>query len=329
MSRKKKARYRIIGGIGILLCLVLGVLFVFPYFEQVSDAPTETSADWMKEIEDEAFLQNLNIPGTHDSAAAYVQLPYFMRCQSLSIEEQLEAGYRYLDIRLNVENGKMFLYHAFARCKTGMAPWADHLELEQVLAQVYSFLQSHPSETVLFVVKQEGSGDVATFQNVLQEYIAENPEKWLLTDNVPTLGEARGKVVLFRRYTDKAGLKEQAGIALGWNDQGGAERQTDYFTAETVENVTLYIQDRYNYTVENKKVGMEEALRRADELALSGAIRINFASTAGPKSLHHPYKIAKQMNAWFKEKDFNGNPGWVIFDHGDAALAETVYRLNK
>jgi len=327
MNKKKKAIFYITGSIAALLLLVLGTLFLFPYLETVSAKPTETSSEWMKQITDEASLQEIVLPGTHDSATAYVQLPYFMRCQSLTVGEQLEAGYRYLDIRLNEESGKLYFYHSFARCKTGMGPWAKALELEHVLEQIYAFLEQHPTETVLFVVKQEGSGNVALFQKTLQAYIEKHPERWLLTDRVPALGEARGKIVLFRRYADDAGLKEQAGIALNWSDQGGAKLQTNYLEAEVRDGVTFYIQDRYNYTVEDKKTGMEEALHLAKEFA-DGGIRIHFASTAGPNSLHHPYNIAKKMNAWFLDKNFDGKLGWVIFDHGDAKLAESVYRLN-
>ena len=328
MKRKKKIKLYVSVVIAILLFLILSTLFLFPYLERVSVRLTETSADWMKELDDDILLDAVSLPGTHDSATAYVQLPYFMRCQSLTVGEQLESGFRYLDVRLNEENGKLYFYHSFAKCKTGIVPWADALELEMVLQQVYAFLTNHPSETVLFVVKQEASGDIAVFQKVLLAYIEKNPEMWLLTDQVPTVGEARGKLVLFRRYADKAGLKEQSGIALNWNDQGGEELQTNYLRKELRDGVTFYVQDRYNYTVAEKKKGMEAALLQAKELAASGGIRIHFASTAGPNNLHHPYKIAKQMNQWFQNKNFDGTIGWVIFDHGDAVLAESVYRLN-
>lgn len=328
MQRKNKIIFYVSSVIVTVLFLILGTLFLFPYLERVSSKPTETSADWMKELEDELSLDAVILPGTHDSATTYVQLPYFMRCQSLTIREQLEAGFRYLDIRLNEENGKLYFYHSFAKCKTGILPWADALELEEVLQQVYSFLMSHPSETVLFVVKQEGSGEVALFQKTLQEYIEKNSEMWLLTNQVPSLGEARGKVVLFRRYADKAGFKAQSGIALNWSDQGGKEFQTNHLKKESRDGVIFYIQDRYNYSVEDKIKGMEEALLQAKQLGATEGIKIHFASTAGPNSLHHPYQIAKRMNAWFQNKEFEGNIGWVVFDHGDAELAESVYQLN-
>ena len=312
----------------VIVFLILGILFLFPYMERVSVKPSETSVNWMKNVEEEIFLGDMVIPGTHDSATAYVQLPYFMRCQSLTVKQQLEAGYRYLDIRLNEERGKLFFYHSFANCKNGIMPWANALELADVLEPVCDFLTEHPTETVIFVIKQEGSGDMEQSQTVLQNYVMKNQELWLLTDKVPTLGEARGKIVLFRRYSDAAGLGTQAGIALGWSDQGGSELQESHMNKETKDGVDFYIQDRYNYTVSDKKTGMKDGLMQAINLAGTNSLRISFASTAGPNSLHHPYNIAKKMNAWFKKQQFEGNLGWVLFDHGNATLAESVYRLN-
>ena len=328
MKKAKKIILWVLVAIVAIILLILSVLFVFPYCERVSARPLETSADWMKDVPDDKSLDAVAIPGTHDSATAYVELPFFMRCQSLTVEEQLNTGYRYLDIRLNEENGKLVFYHSFAKCKTGLWPWASALELEAVLEMVYSFLENHPTETVLFVVKQEGSGDVALFQQVLHAYINRNPEKWLLTDEVPTMGEARGKLVLFRRYEDREGLGVQSGIPINWKDQGGETYVENGFVAEEQDGVIFYIQDRYNYTIADKKKGMAEALLQAGEAGTAEGIRVHFASTAGPNSLNHPYLVSRQMNDWYQKQNFTGNIGWVIFDHGDAKLAERVYRLN-
>ena len=38
---------------------------------------------------------------------------------------------------------------------------------------------------------------------------------------MPTLGQARGKLVLLRRWEDEAGLGARAGLPLLWEDQKG------------------------------------------------------------------------------------------------------------
>lgn len=324
---KKKIIRRILLIAACLILFILGVLFVFPYLENVSAEPLEDSADWMKDMGDDVSLADMNLPGTHDSATAYVQLPFFMRCQSLSVKEQLEAGYRYLDIRLNEENGKMVFYHSFAQCQTSFRPWAEALDLGMVLKDIYGFLEHHPTETVVFVVKQEGSGDLETFQKTLHQYIGENREKWLLSEEVPTLGEARGKIVLLRRYEDAAGYGTESGIALNWGDQGGEELQTPALAKEDRNGHVFYIQDRYNYTMEHKKTALNEGLSMAKEQK-DGKVRIHFVTTAGPSSLNHPFLVSLQMNDWYLKQGFEGDLGWIIFDHGDGELAKSVYQLN-
>ena len=75
----------------------------------------------------------------------------------------------------------------------------------------------------MFAVKQERMEDPLTeFHAALDRYIRQSPEHRLLTDSIPRLREARGKLVLMRRYEDAAGLGADAGIPLIWNTQNGS-----------------------------------------------------------------------------------------------------------
>ena len=114
------------------------------------------------------------------------------------------------------------LMHGFTSCKTGPMPWSGALTLDDVLAGCYAFLEAHPTETVLFAAKYEhGDASVPEVQQTLDAYIRKNPDRWLLTDTMPTLGQARGKLVLLRRWEDEAGLGARAGLPLLWEDQKG------------------------------------------------------------------------------------------------------------
>lgn len=57
-------------------------------------------------------------------------------------------------------------------------------------------------------------------------------------------------------------------------------------------------------------------------------MRINFLNTAGPLGVSHSADNAKYINSAFTETEIEGNPGWVIFNYGNAGLAEKVYILN-
>jgi 1-phosphatidylinositol phosphodiesterase len=65
---------------------------------------------WMSGIPDETLLSNITLPGTHDSCAES-NIP-FVRTQYLSITKQLEAGLRFLDLRVRVHSdGQLYMYH--------------------------------------------------------------------------------------------------------------------------------------------------------------------------------------------------------------------------
>ena len=60
--------------------------------------------NWMADLPDETPVSLINIPGTHDSAtyaARILQFRKLSKCQTWDISEQLQAGIRYLDLRIN------------------------------------------------------------------------------------------------------------------------------------------------------------------------------------------------------------------------------------
>ena len=317
-------------GLFVLLVLLLGggYLFLAPVFEGDKGETVDGSADWMSLLPDETHLNEISVPGTHDSAAAYVQMAYFAKCQSKSILRQLEAGFRYLDIRLAVDGDRLVLTHGGMRCKKGSQLFSSSLYLEDVLEECRSFLQAHPGETVLFAVKQEdGKESVKEFQEILHRYINTAPSVWLTTDRIPTLGDARGKLVLLRRYEDGAGIGEESGIPFLWPDQGNKENTALHTAAEKNDGYTLWVQDRYKYESDDKwtafRAGISGAEYGADTVAL------HFLSTSGSWVVGHPYGYAKDLNK--RLLMFEGLPdraGWVILDFGTAPLAAKIYELN-
>ena len=80
------------------------------------------------------------------------------QCQDTDIKTQLENGYRYLDIRLVLKNDNLILKHNFAKCKKERSIFSTPLTLDDVLEDIYTFLDKHPSETVIFCAKKENRG---------------------------------------------------------------------------------------------------------------------------------------------------------------------------
>ena len=320
---------RLLAAVLALVLLAVAALLVIPLFEKADATAVPGSADWMAGIADDKLLSELVLPGTHDSATQYAQLAFITRCQSLSIFEQLEAGYRYLDIRLDdADRGADAprLKHGFTNCK--VSALGGTLTLDKVLADCYYFLTLHPTETVVFAVKHEyGDATDAAFETLLDGYFSANPTKWLLTDTVPALGEARGKLVLLRRYTDEAGLGERAGLPFLWVNQNGHEDTSLNTVAEDQGSYTLWVQDRYEYGANDKwdafMHGMDAARQRG-----SGDIAVHFLSTKGTSAYGHPYVFAKELN----DKLYRANlllDGWIVVDFASARLAEVIYSANR
>lgn len=312
---------------GGIILLAVAALFVIPLTERVDASPVVGSTDWMAGLSDDVPLGELSIPGTHDAGTQYVQLGFFSKCQARSIDQQLEDGFRYLDIRLAVSGDGLGLNHGFCECRTGAAPWSGRLMLEDVLEDCYAFLAAHPTETVIFTVKQEhGDESVAEFQRILDRYIQEDAERWYLGNELPSLGEARGRLVLLRRYDDEAGLGMNAGIALIWPNQNDYDDPARAFSGQDcfVGGLTLAVQDRYEYDEEEKWAAF---CAEADD---PDAVVLRFLSTKGHMTFGHPYRYAKELNprllSLCKNQDIS--LGWTVIDFGNAQLASAIYEQN-
>lgn len=77
-------------------------------------------------------------------------------------------------------------------------------KLANLLETVYQFLDANSSETVIISLKREGRDvgvDDKGFSKLLWEkFISPKVDRWYIAPTIPSLGEARGKIVLFRRF---------------------------------------------------------------------------------------------------------------------------------
>ncbi|WP_330297208.1 phosphatidylinositol-specific phospholipase C [Streptomyces sp. NBC_00503] len=178
-----------------------------------ASASTLGTQDWMAGIGDSTALQRMTLPGTHDSGATRGGL--YVACQNTSIAQQLDSGIRFLDVRCRVTGGSFAIHHA---------AYYQNLMFGDVLVACWNFLAAHPSETVLMRLKQEYSEESdATFRAVFDDYLDNRGWRPLfkIADSVPTLGQARGKVLLL---PDNGGLPG----GLRYGDGNVFDIQDDY-----------------------------------------------------------------------------------------------------
>lgn len=157
---------------------------------------------WMKYVEDNKFLDELSIPGTHDSGTCSVDndtepQSSQVKCQQDYIPTQLLEGIRYFDIRLGkgdnpgIDHGMYYL----------LKKDAYFLHLSDAIGYFKTFLNENPTEALIMLVSR--GNDEATDESVTTAFakvLDDNPKLFYTSSRVPTLGEVRGKIVLLRRF---------------------------------------------------------------------------------------------------------------------------------
>ena len=170
-------------------------LFMNPDDQPIElDVSKLDSANWMAGIRGDRYLNEFNIPYTHDSAMQdyiYHATSFgslsgggsFARTQFYQIDEQLERGVRIFDLRLTNyyekkivyvykwrdDGHNLYLCHGKSRYGSGTY-WAankngDYLTIHQVFWMVRDFLRDHPTETVIlgFDIESSDPKDVSKY----------------------------------------------------------------------------------------------------------------------------------------------------------------------
>ena len=241
-----------------LLCvLILCFSALSPAFaEQSEDAGSgdgATPTNWMSYLYDNLYLNRINIPGTHDSGTKYVDAG---QCQNIPINEQLDMGVRFLDMRVgvmwrNVDGRKQHylqIYHG---------DFNANLSFDQVVDWCSSFLKAHPTEFIVMSVKEDPDPQRGSEYNTAQmmeqyiaKYNAKHPGLFHTTNKyIPWVGEARGKIILMRRYNN--GNCEPIGIDArsNWpNDSYGIYENAEFYDEGGLPiDVRLAVQDCYSF----------------------------------------------------------------------------------
>ena len=302
----------------------------------LSESSELAAASWMSAIPDGTRITSLTIPGTHDSATAHITPGYFLQCQKLGFSDQLYAGFRYLDIRLALDEAKdgttsLKFIHAFGNCRKSGSLFSGTLHLDDVLPQVYQFLSENPTETVIFMVKDEGGDDdPAKFEQAFFDYLDDDAEMWYTQNEIPAIGDVRGRIVLATRFEDVNGEGEdRMGLTTHWSQQENKDIIDDPQEVTAInDNAQLYVQDRFKYGVSDKWAAFAQSMKecQAGDVVLS----LNFLSTSGSGSAGHPKAYAKQLDSQLLNTDLESGRslGVMIVDFGEEALARHIFAQN-
>ena len=246
---------------------------------------------WMKYVDGNKYLDELSIPGTHDSSTCSVDndtepQTSLAKCQQDYIPTQLLEGIRYFDIRLgkNNDKGDPGIDHGICYL---LKKDGGFIHLSDVISYFKTFLNENPSEALIMLVSR--GNDEATDESVTTAFanvMDNNSDLFYTSSHVPTLNEVRGKIVLLRRFKlagdsvdghtwgldltewdDK--IKAHSGKSMclvkyeqGFEAAGNTGDKEPYSTA-------VYAQDHYNCTGSSKIDWVDMALKAASEFERS------------------------------------------------------------
>ncbi|KAI0118614.1 PLC-like phosphodiesterase [Nemania sp. FL0031] len=195
---------------------------LLPYRSANGNGSPARHANWMAGLPDAMPLAHLNIPGTHDAATwNYTQttqdglagatrcdgtlaLPaQVYRCQRRSVAAALDSGIRFFDLRFAADplDAALAFWH-------GPALLSAEARVEDVLFGFFAWLEAHPTEALLLSFQYEsGTRENATSDAAVQrrlfEVLTSEAARGFVHQGqgvLPTLGEVRGKIILFRRF---------------------------------------------------------------------------------------------------------------------------------
>ena len=240
-------------------------------------------SNWMAALDDRLTMDQLSIPGTHDSGTQKIGSgPY--HTQNFGITQQLADGIRFLDIRLTQTSSSkpgdpLLVYHGDKSC---------HISFGDVLNDCAAFFSANPSEAVFMLVNY-ASGDDPEYVvfSGFQTYL-DNPAyaNLLCIATAPLalpLSALRGKVVLLRRFNAPASaqlgmnLQQQADPfnGVGWTNNDAAT----FNTVTPDGQSSLRIEDKYKtYDIGDKTTAVSNSLDKASQNAGDGKLYLTFNS---------------------------------------------------
>lgn len=300
---------------------------------------------WMKYVDGNKYLDELSIPGTHDSGTCSVDndtepQSSQAKCQQDYIPTQLLEGVRYFDIRLGkgenpgIDHGACYLLK-----KDG-----NFMHLSDVIGYFNTFLSENPTEALIMLVSR--GNDEATNESLttaLGKVFDENPDLFYTSSRIPTLGEVRGKIVLLRRFglAGNSVSSHTWGLDLTqWDDKIAAHtdstsmclvRDERGFEAvgETGDEepycTKVYAQDHYECTGTDKIGWVDMALQETTKLArimvdvedndgakvkvLEHSWCISYTSCTNYKQGSNPFTAARVVNEHLYKSQYINSTG--------------------
>ena len=302
--------------------------------------------EWMAGIPDDALLSSVNIPATYDTGTAgvvedLVPSVSITSCQNLYYDEQLNMGARSFDIRANATKDDASA--ADVKIVHGGELWqcqeknGSDLTLQSILNTSLGFLEKHKSETVILTVKPD-AGSTIGLEHAVAEFIEKNKDKVYSGGDIPSMKEARGKIIFLRRFNLTKNYDSSVERAMGfnltnWDDIKYKDYKYAYKLYDDGKN-HVYIQDAYNTYGSEKWPYILETMKQTTGQDTSHPIEYNswvFNYTSCSQGA--PLGLTQEINPrLFKDEDNcidNRFLGTVMLNFIDEPMSRLIYETNS
>lgn len=251
--------------------------------------------DWMKNLPDTALISVVNLPGSNKSWNTGYETDA-TSTQSLTVERQLKAGIRALDIRCYNYKDVFATYY--------METYINRMFSTDIRDVCLKFLQEHPSEFILMMITPRGPDELCTrsFGETLKAYTQGVEKYFYLTENIPQVKDVRGKIVILRSCDNLTG--EPLGNKIIY-------RENNIYTSETT--ITARIQN-YDYVPTvfhrwGKWINILTLLNEADgSSSEQTTFYLNFTNAYSPGC--YPYTTAGYINPLIQKYLYKRNPDY-------------------
>ncbi|MBQ3187649.1 MAG: hypothetical protein IJB62_08860 [Alistipes sp.] len=294
----------------------------------IPNVATAIGNNWITPLDDNIYVSQLSIPGTHDAATGDGTSFSLGKTQDVDIEGQWEMGIRCFDIRPREgsEDDTQLDY--------GNSLWVNHgavstsWSMDAIVKTFKAYLEANPGEFVIVIMRHEteGDDDSATWADTMADALADYASltnvttgEGLTVDFKPdlTIGECRGKILfMMRSWTPYTGGPTVGGYH-SWSHDAAAVQCSIWGPGSPTG--VLYVQDYYNidlgFTIfpNYDKTDHENIYKKQNAIC-------DMLDLSAKSHTDEAYK-----NAWF----FNHLSGYLYYTIGDVGASTTAgYRYN-
>lgn len=261
---------------------------------------TMMADDWMGRLEDDIYVMQMSIPGTHDAATGDgftwgEMADAFGKTQDLNLADQWKVGVRVFDLRPAVEakeddTSDLVIYHGILATNTR---FADALRL------LCDSLKEHPTEfaIVLMRFENDNGGNRSTWNKLMTELLNSDEMADKVVDFTPrlTLGDVRGKLLIASR--DAYASMPVGAFISGWSHSALFDQQKNAKIRGRNTSCTLYAQDFYELT------GNDDLKNKVDAIT----IMLNFSTKLHTRRTMANYWVINHCSGYTVGASADGN----------------------